>query len=218
MLTDAEEDYARGFVPFLGVTVRLDSRPLIPRTETEYWTEKLLHTVVPTHPYSILDLFAGSGAIGLALLTHLPHCRVTFAEIEPRHLATIQKSITENGIDPGRVTLCTSDVWKSVDGIFDIVTANPPYISKERNTTDVSVIKSEPHEALFADDDGFSLIQKTIEGAPSHLAPQGTLWIEHEPYQSKRIQELGRTHRLTTETVKDQYGVERISQLSLQES
>jgi len=214
MLTDAEEDYAQGFVPFLGVTVRLDSRPLVPRTETEYWTEKLLHTLSSTTSYSILDLFTGSGAVGLALLTHLPQCRVTFVDIEPRHFTTIQQSVAENGIDSSRATYVASDVWESVRGMFNVVAANPPYISRERNTVDESVRAAEPHEALFAEDDGFSLIQKTLEGLASHLTPDGSLWIEHEPYQSERLWALATLHGFKTSTRGDQYDVQRFSILS----
>lgn len=214
MLTDPEEDYARGSVPFLGVTVRLDSQPLIPRTETEYWAEHAIKSAPSATPLRVLDLFAGSGAIGLAVLAHIPYSHVTFAEIKPQHLLTIQKSIDVNGFDPSRTTLLESDVWSAVTGVFDIVVANPPYISRERNTAEDSVLSAEPHEALFADDDGFSLIQKTIEGLSEHLTPNGALWIEYEPYQSERLRALGALYGFSVAMKRDQYNVERFSVLA----
>lgn len=214
MLTDPEEDYARGFVPFLGITVCLDSRPLIPRTETEYWTERAIKGAPHDASLRALDLFAGSGASGLAVLAHLPSSHVTFAEIKPQHLLTIQKSIEVNGFNPLHTTLLESDVWSAVNGVFDLIVANPPYISQERNTTEESVLSAEPHEALFADDDGFTLIQKTIEGLSEHLAPNGALWIEHEPHQSARLQALGALYGFSIATERDQYNVERFSVVS----
>lgn len=216
MLTDPEEDYARGWVPFLGAQVCLDSRPLIPRTETEYWVEKAIRNMgdVGRPPYRVLDVFAGSGCIGLAVLMHIPNAHVTFAEKELRHFPSIKASLWKNDIDPRRTHFVQTDVWESVEGVFDYVFANPPYVSRERGTVSADTVMYEPPEALFADDDGFLLIEKTITGLPHHLAPEGTLWIEHEPFQRERIGTAARQYGFAASTEKDQYGVERYTRLT----
>ncbi|XKT74402.1 MAG: N5-glutamine methyltransferase family protein [Patescibacteria group bacterium UBA2163] len=211
MITDPQEDYARGEIPFLGVTVRLDSKPLIPRTETEYWTEQAITDMsgVGHRTCQVLDLFSGSGCIGLAVLAHIPGAHVTFADKEARHFPTIQKSITLNGIDSARVTFIESDVWSSISGAFDVVLANPPYISRERATASEDVIGYEPHEALFADDDGFALIEQFLHDLPSHIHKGGTAWIEHEPFQATRITQVAATHGFSATTHTDQYNIKR---------
>src|SRR3990167_2465909 len=101
MTKDEPEAYVIGWQPFLGLKIYLDSRPLIPRPETEHLTEQLLKHVgtsyVPTLKF--LDLCAGSGAIGCAALARLPEAQVYFGEIDPAHEATILKNIRENGLD-----------------------------------------------------------------------------------------------------------------------
>ena len=215
MLTDPEADYARGFVPFLDCRIYLDSHPLIPRVETEFWVEKAIQELQLKGAPKCLDLFAGSGAIGVAVLKHVPSSRVDFGEIGANHLPTILKNILENGIDPNRASVIKTDVWSAMRGVYDFILANPPYLAKERvERLQDSVVRHEPHMALFAEDGGFALIEKTILGAPEHLSPAGVLYIEHEPEQARRISEIAEKTGLTAETKYDQYGIARYSLLS----
>jgi release factor glutamine methyltransferase len=218
MLTDAHDDYTRGYVPFLDQTIYLDSKPLIPRTETEYWVENAIREILSkdpvrpnTPPRRILDLFAGSGCIGVALLAHIPDSVVTFGEKETRHHTTIRKNVTENGIDPARATVVETDVWRGVAGLFDYVFANPPYVSRERETLDETVMTHEPHEALFAENDGFFFIEETIKRIPQFFTQNGTAYIEHEPFHASRISDIASQNNLAIETHTDQYGVLRYS-------
>lgn len=242
---DEPEAYQHGWVPFLGAKIFLDSRPLIPRTETEWWVEQLISQIkgsegavmrgapqgdgprteqfrsneieYPKHtassPITFLDLFAGSGCCGVAVLKNVPNARVDFAELETRHLPTIQKNIRGNA-DPSRAQVYQSNVY---DGLpaetrYDYILANPPYLSQSRiERIEDSVLHHEPREALFAEDDGFALIARAIAGATEHLAPHGQLWIEHEPEHSQRIRECAATQGMSATTHTDQYGVERYS-------
>ncbi|MEK7613450.1 MAG: HemK family protein methyltransferase [Patescibacteria group bacterium] len=212
MLTDPNDDYARGFVPFLKATIYLDSRPLIPRVETEYWVEKVTATLPHNHHIRVLDLFAGSGAIGVAVLKHLPNTHVTFGELEERHLATIKKNIRENDIETERTQVVQTDVWQHIQGTFDYALANPPYVSRERGTAETST-EVEPNEALYAPDDGFFYIEKFIQGLPQHLTPTGVAYVEHEPFHVKRISEVATKHGFVAETHTDQYGMARFTAL-----
>jgi release factor glutamine methyltransferase len=154
----------------------------------------------------MLDLFAGSGCIGVAVLHHVPNAHVTFGELEARHLPTIQKNIRENCIDPTRTTVVQTNVYSDLGGHYDFILANPPYLSHTRiERVEGSVLAHEPEEALFAEDDGFALIDATLAGLPTHFSPGGQCWIEHEPEHTARLQAAGTT------THKDQYGVERYS-------
>ena len=217
MLTDPEEDYARGWVPFLDCKVFLDSRPLIPRPETEYWVEKALTELkASSKPLKVFDLFAGSGAIGIAVLKHLPETLVDFGEIDEAHFPTIEKSLQENGISLERTRMIETDVWSAISDSYDYIFANPPYLSKDHpENIQPTVLSEEPHLALFAEEDGFALIRKTIQGARGHLTQEGALFIEHDPEQSASIVALGKEKGFIVETEKDQFGKERVSKLSL---
>ena len=230
MLTDPTEDYARGWIPFLDTKVYLDSHPLIPRTETEYWVERAIAEMLDVRrpTFRVLDLFAGSGAIGLAVLKHVPKAHVTFAEKETRHFPTIQKSLRDNHLTPDirgdigqRATIIQTDVWTPMKdvrrpslGRFDCVLANPPYGSEERGTASAEVLVHEPREALFAAKDGFYFIEKTILGLAKHLTDDGIAYIEHEPHHLKDIETLGTQCGFSVLSRRDQYGNYRFSRLS----
>lgn len=213
VLTNAEQDYIRGWVPFLETRIFLDSRPLIPRTETEYWVEQAIQEMSETNNLCVLDIFAGSGCAGLATLKHRPNAFVTFAEIEEAHLDTIKKSISENDLNKRHAFFIESDVWENVDGRFDFIFANPPYISKERNTVEKEVVTTEPSRALFAEEDGYAYIRETIQGLSSSLANKGVCYIEHEPFHVEKIEAQIKNSAFTATTKKDQYGVDRFTRI-----
>lgn len=207
--------YVIGWTPFLDCRIYLDSRPLIPRPETEFWIEEALTEIQKKEAPRVLDLFAGSGAIGVAVLAHVPDARVDFGEIDSAHLPTIEKNITENGIEIGRARIIETDVWSNIKDTYDFILTNPPYIAKERvGRVQDSVLAHEPHLALFADNEGFRFIEETLSEARAHLTPLGLLFVEHEPEHAERILSLGKESGFSVVNKKDQYGVLRYSVLS----
>ncbi len=204
--------------PFLGCTIYLDSHPLIPRVETEYWVNELINTYAKDHrtPHNILDLCAGSGCIGVALAKTYPQAQVTFSELDKNHHATILKNCMANKITSERINIMGGDLFANLSGQkYDLIISNPPYIDKELNRTELSVVAFEPALALYAEQQGFDLLGKIITKAPDHLSLNGELWLEHEPEQTKAIVEVASSHFLVHTQV-DQYGTERFSRLVLQ--
>ncbi|MEK7144880.1 MAG: methyltransferase, partial [Patescibacteria group bacterium] len=196
--------YVVGWQPFLGLKIYLDSHPLIPRSETEWWTEQLLRSFVPDSPTSpiavalraarpslttapwlagespvtFLDLCAGSGAIGCAALARIPNAQVYFGEIDPAHEATILKNIRENNLDTSRADVRIGDLFEPFgDMKFDIIAVNPPYIPADRELP-TSVANYEPPGALRAGGDGLDLIRRIASELPRHLNKSGVAWIE----------------------------------------
>lgn len=207
-LSEEPEAYRVGHVPFLGATIYLDSRPLIPRTETEWWVEKVIPEIRDSA--RVLDLFAGSGCIGVAVLKHT-EATVVFGEFDARHIPTIERNVRENA-DPSRAQVVQTDVWSALSGTFDFVLANPPYLSQARvDRIEPSVLEHEPVGALFAEDDGYALIEATIAGLQDFLAPRGQCWIEHEPEHVPRILVSVARLGFAATTYKDQYGIPRYS-------
>ncbi|MEK7462474.1 MAG: peptide chain release factor N(5)-glutamine methyltransferase [Patescibacteria group bacterium] len=211
--------YLIGHVPFLGCTISLDSKPLIPRPETEFWVEKAIVEIKRGGEAAaprILDLCAGSGCIGVAVAKHLPNCHVDFSEIDASHLPTIKKNLSENGIDLARTNVAHTNLFEVFSGTYHFILSNPPYIDMDLKRTDNNVLEHEPYIALSGGLAGLEVIQAIIEEAPKHLEHHGQLWLEHEPEQSLAIRNLAREHKFTCTTHTDQYDVERYSVLVLQ--
>ncbi len=214
--------YLIGHIPFLNNTIYLDSQPLIPRPETEYWVEHAIRSLEPLRAvpsFRALDLCAGSGAIGVAVASCFQNALIDFIEIDSCHLPTIAKNCVKNHINKERVHIYTGDLFKTNSGIilpkYHLILTNPPYIDKSLNRTAQSVIDNEPELALYGGKAGMEIIARIIIEAPNHLNPDGQLWIEHEPEQTENIIKLASPHFSVT-THHDQYGVKRYSQLVLQ--
>lgn len=197
--------YIIGHIPFLHTAIYLDSKPLIPRVESEFWLEQAIQET-DASPKRVLDIFAGSGALGIAWAKARPQDSITFAELDPAHLETIQKNIEVNAIQ-NHTEIIQSDVYKNVVGAFDIILANPPYIPKDRDLPK-GVIDFEPLIALFAGDDGLIFIRELIKGLEDHLACPGILYLEHDSMQRDDITELFPSS-FKVESRTDQYGAAR---------
>jgi release factor glutamine methyltransferase len=222
-LADGEPlDYLIGSTPFFGATIGLSERPLIPRAETEYWVRELceyLRQEAPSapSPLRILDVFSGSGCIGIALALTFPDAQVDLAEKSPSAIRQIGENLKENGLDEHaespRVRVFQSDVFEGVPmGQYDVITANPPYIALERQEhVQPSVLAYEPHEALFADRDGLAYIETLVAKAPEFLAAGGLLAVEFDAWQKERIATLLGGKYFTSYTFRpDQYGRDRV--------
>lgn len=202
--------YVIGWVPFLGCRIDLASRPLIPRMETEYWAEKLIEHLKERFgdkAFTLLDLCAGSGAIGIAVLHALPNARVSFAELHEEHLPEIRENAERNGIDAGRSEIIKSDLFESLERArFDIIATNPPYVPSEREL-DASVRAYEPHEALYSGIDGLDHIRKIVSDVREHLSPSGELWLECDIAHAEEVRTLALAGGARSATINDdQYG------------
>jgi release factor glutamine methyltransferase len=206
--------YLIGHVQFLDTTIYLHSRPLIPRVETEYWVETCMKKLKSEHGIRILDLCAGSGCIGIALLKALPDVRVDFAEIEIAHHVTIEKNIRENGIKEDRAHIYGGDLFEHATGLYHYIFSNPPYIDPLlSHRMQPSVTAYEPERALLGGVEGIELITRILEESPDHLHRGGVLYLEHEPEQSELIRHIGQERGFKDiETHKDQYGMLRMTE------
>ena len=186
-------DYVVGWRPFLGCRIDLSDRPLIPREETEHWAKEVIDEIKKDKREKIkcLDLFAGSGCVGLAVLVNTKRTEVTFADKSPRALRSIKKNLKLNYslIGSRRVKIRASDVWSNLSGSFDYIFANPPYIPSDRKLPP-SVTKYEPREALRGGRDGLFYIKKFLKQAPEHLTKTSKIYLEFGYGQKKAIDQI----------------------------
>jgi len=201
-------DYIIGYTPFLGCHIDVSKKPLIPRPETEYWVEKAIGEIVrsspkisSTHsktkpsyiksPLQCLDLFAGSGCIGIAILNHFPYIQVDFGEKYKKCISQIKINITQNKIQPLRAHVIQTNCFSRVKKQYNYIFANPPYIDASNTTrTQKSVLDWEPHEALFAKNNGMYYISKLLTTAPQYLLHNGRMYIEFDPPQKRKIEKV----------------------------
>ena len=201
--------YLIGWAPFLGWRIDLSARPLIPRPETEHWTEAAIEAIGKSEVATpkILDLFCGSGCIGIAALKHLPKACVDFADIEKNYFPGIRKSLRLNRIAARRGRIIRSDVFGNIGKKkYDFILANPPYVPTVGRRIAKSVLAREPHRALFAGKDGLSYIRRLLKNAKGHLNPGGEIVIEFDPPQKRAIAAYAKEHGWRAEFSRDQYG------------
>lgn len=183
--------YIIGWQPFCGTKIYLGSHPLIPRPETEYWVQLAIDQIKKKENPKVLDLCAGSGCIGVALLKAIPSSTVDFVEIDESHHVTILKNIRENGIDQKRTHIFGGSLFENITEQYDAILTNPPYI--DPNLSDRigdSVRGQEPDLALFGGFGGMELIVEILTEVSHFLKPGGVLYIEHEPEQAEEIQKI----------------------------
>lgn len=207
--------YVIGWIPFLGLQISLDSRPLIPRPETESWTEDLhahLREKFGNDSFTFLDLCAGSGAIGLSVLHAFPAARVRFAELVPAHCAQIRRNIEENDLDASRATVHAGNLFDVFpeDQRFNVIASNPPYVPATR-ILDASVTDFEPKEALYAGHDGLALIRRIATEASERMEEHGELWMECDIDNIEEAKNLLLSNMATDAVIRnDPYGRPRV--------
>lgn len=171
-----------GSMEFAGVRLKVDRRALIPRPETELLVELVLARR-PQAPARVLDLGTGTGAIALALARAWPEATVVAVDLSEEALALAGENAAGTGLE-GRVSLVRSDWFAELPagGRFDVIVANPPYLSEEETAAAPAEVREfEPAAALTAAEGGLAALRSIVRAAPAFLAPGGLLALETGP-------------------------------------
>jgi release factor glutamine methyltransferase len=186
---------------------KTDARALIPRPETEELVEWILEWPLPT-PQTVLDMGCGSGVLGLSLAAAHPDWQVTLADISPDALALAQENAAR--LEIPNATFFQSDLFSAIDGPFDGIVANLPYVPEADRSTLTREVMHDPALALFSGADGLDLLRDFIPEAFSHLKPGGWLVLEIGHNQASQIREILQTSAFTDIDVKsDLSGIAR---------
>jgi release factor glutamine methyltransferase len=195
--------YVIGFVKFLGCYIDLNYRPFIPEPETEYWVEQVISFIKAgrggrrdDREIRCLDMFAGSGCIGIAILKYILNTVVDFADIDEAAVKQININIKKNRIDERRMRIFQSDMFESINGTYDYVFANPPYVAESKlERVEQSVLDFEPRRAILGGSDGLNLIRKFLSDVLIYLKPGGIVVMEHDDVQKKKLEKWFRHHK-----------------------
>jgi release factor glutamine methyltransferase len=167
-----------GTVEFCGQTFLCDGRALIPRPETEELVELLnAECGLQKADLRVLDVGTGSGVIAVSLAAKLPQAEVHAADISDEALALARENVARLGVND-RVQFRRSNLLESVDGVFDLIVANLPYVPETDRATLSREVLHDPDTALFGGARGDEMIRQLIVAAPAHLAPGGLLALE----------------------------------------
>jgi release factor glutamine methyltransferase len=203
-MTELPEDYKRGFKFFLGAKVDLSKRPLIPREETEYWVKVFIDE---NHKnIKCLDLFSGSGCIGLSILKNVDSAHCDFGEIEDSFLDQIKINLRLNNVDEKRYKIIKTNVFSGISEKYDFILANPPYVAENRiDEVGEDVKDFEPEIALYGGEDGLKLINVFLRDAKHYLNEGGKILMEFDEEQKEEIEEIVKNSYSDYNFYKDQF-------------
>lgn len=199
-----------GFTWFYGRKFLVNSDVLIPRPETEVLVENALKYIRPSH--RVLDLCTGSGCIAISIER----------EYKEGDLSVTASDISENALKvaklngerlSSKVAFITSDLTLSIPkgAFYDIITANPPYISTLDKESLSAEVRQDPDLALFAGEDGLSIYRRLAQEIPGILAPGGTIFLEIGCEQGYAVSELFRGAGFNNiEIIMDYAGLDRV--------
>ena len=201
--------YIIGHAEFFGMQLKVDERVLIPRPETEELVELILAENLKDN-LKVLDIGTGSGAIALVLAKNRPDWSVTAADISQDALELATENANVQNLN---LSFIKSDCFSEISSKYDIIVSNPPYISREdQEEVGLNVLHSEPHLALFADEDGLAIYRRIAEDSKDYLNDGGKIYLEIGYKQGQSVPALFMENlpEKRVRTLKDQFGQDRM--------
>jgi release factor glutamine methyltransferase len=174
-----------GTVEFCGHVFLCDKRAMVPRPETEELVE-LLKSQIRNSKSKILDVGTGSGVIALSLAMKFPEAEILAVDISDDALALARENAANLNLSD-RVGFVESNLLENVEGTFDLIVANLPYISTPQRHALSREVLHDPEIALFASARGDELVREVIAQAPPYLRPGGMLALEIGLDQSEAL-------------------------------
>lgn len=203
--------YIVGWREFYGRSFKVTPAVLIPRPETELLVERTIQCAQGLPRPRIVDMGTGSGAIALTLACELPLAQIT--AIDASRSALEVAAFNGHALAPGRIEWLESDWFAGLGGrLFDLIVANPPYVTAGDAHLACGDLRFEPQAALVGGDDGMQCIDTIVAAAPAHLVHGGWLLLEHGFDQGAPVRAcLAATGFESIATWRDLAGQERVS-------
>ncbi len=178
---------------FWSMSFEVTPDTLTPRPDTECLVEHVLRKIKTSggnKEVAILDIGTGSGCILLALLSELPSARGVGVDINPEALSVAIRNAERHGL-ADRTKFAVSDCFDAVQGTYDVIVSNPPYIrTAEMTLLEPEVVKHEPVIALDGGEDGLCFYRELCAKAPAYLQQGGILAVEVGDGQAAEVSGL----------------------------
>ena len=194
---------------FFGEKYYIDENVLIPRPETELLVEECINNLIKYDNASVLDIGTGSGCIAITLSKTFKNIKMTACDISQKALEVARKNANELNAN---VNFVHSDIFSDIEGKFNLIVSNPPYIPKTmKNELQKEVLK-EPELALFTEDTaGIEFYKKIITQAKKFLEKNGMLIFELQLGQAKLVEAIFKENNYHNIIIKKDYNnIERI--------
>lgn len=197
---------------FMGLTFNVNEHVLIPRQDTEILVEEVLKEL--HDGMRILDMCTGSGCILLSLLHYSNDCEGLGVDLSAEALKVAGRNVLKV-LTPEKAEhahFLQSDLFEKVEGKFEIIVSNPPYIaSAEVDRLMPEVRDHEPRMALDGTEDGLEFYRRIIAEAGQYLVSSGMLFFEIGYDQGQAVSELMREHGYReVQVVQDYAGLDRV--------
>lgn len=204
--SDEPIQYIIGEWDFIDLKLKVDSRALIPRPETEILAQEGVRLAQNYSSPRVLDIGCGTGCIGLYIKHAVPKADVTLCDICADAISLARENAQSLNLD---VNLIHTDM-KHISGVYDIIVSNPPYITKgDMESLDKSVADYEPQNALYGGEDGLEFY-KTLSDIHNSLTDCGYLAVEIGINQSDSVKKLLENNFEDIIVKKDFADIERI--------
>lgn len=179
--------YLTGHWGFMGYDFLVDPSVLIPNQDTETLAEAALAFALSHHTGSILDIGAGSGCVGLSIAAKLHEqghpASLTLSDVSPEALSISAQNAMRLGLDG--VKTVRSDYFSSLEGRFDLIVSNPPYLSENDMAALERGVDREPKLALYGGPDGLDAYRAMAASWKDFLSLDGALFLETGEGQSE---------------------------------
>lgn len=169
--------YLLGEAWFAGLPFYVDERALIPRSPIAELVLQQFQPLLTQAPLRVLDLCTGSGCIGIATALVFPGAHVELADISADALELAAMNITRHGLQ-SRVSTVHSDLFTGLQGKYDLIVCNPPYVSAQEVADLPPEYQREPRLGLLSDDEGLAIPLQILRQAADFLTDNGQLILE----------------------------------------
>ena len=198
-------DYITGYSEFYGIRIAVTPDVLIPRLDTEVVAETAIKAIKSMEkPVCALDLMTGSGCIAAAIVEN------TGANVTASDVSEGALNVATMNLERYKVKIVKSDVFANIDGKFDLIVSNPPYIETKVVDTLEPEVTCQPKIALDGGEDGLKFYRTIAAEAPAHLTDRGTLVLEIGYDQGAAVSELLKENFDNVEVIKDFCGNDRV--------
>ena len=187
--------YITNKLDFYGIDFYVDSRVLSPRVETELIVEEAIKNAPKNS--KLIDLGTGSGAIAVAISKHRPDLEITATEISEEAMEVAKLNAKNILGKDNKIKFIMADVWDGVDGTFETIVTNLPYVSEDYKPNMKPEVLKEPAVALFGGKgDGLDLYRKFYSDIKRHINPDSKIYHESDPWQHEGLKALAEAEGL----------------------